>query len=117
MNPLDVSAAADAFENDALAANQAARRAAQESQLLRLLAHWVARDLSVEDLLTQLRQALADLMPADRILLLQNTETPRVLVTPPDDEGARTKLPASTAPLRDAGLLTTRALDLGWNAC
>lgn len=87
MNPLDVSAAADAFENDALAMNQATRRAAQENQLLRLLAHWVARDLSAEDLLTQLRKTLADLMPADRILLLQNTETPRVLVTPPAPTG------------------------------
>ncbi len=83
MNPLDFSTAPDAFENDALAASQTARRATQENQLLRLLAHWIARDLNAEDLLTQLRKTLAELMPADRILLLQDIENPRAILAPP----------------------------------
>lgn len=66
------------LENPAFFSSPAIAHIVREVNILRRTAQLITRDLAPEEFLKQLFQPLAELMPVDRLLLIQESETPQI---------------------------------------
>jgi GAF domain-containing protein len=82
MIPQDSPVVPASFDHNSLLESPPIARAEREANALRRLAQLMVRELGMEEFLAQLRQVLSEVMPADRILVVQELEGPQVAAAP-----------------------------------